>query len=76
MDTSVTLDSGDVVFVGFTRVAQETADIIQSVTQKHFNELASLQKNPDYLAETLSKLSFTMSDRASNEKKADRLLDE
>ena len=72
-------------------MAHETADTINSVTNTHVQELASLnsavskvcenetdnQSGADvFLKSSLEKLAFTMSDRASNEKKADRLLDE
>ncbi|XP_060575254.1 uncharacterized protein LOC132732770 [Ruditapes philippinarum] len=76
LDTSVTLDTGDIVSLGFTRVAQETAKTIQAVTEDHLTELSKMNGNSAYLSETLNKLSFTMSDRASNEKLADKLLDE
>ncbi|XP_045170683.2 uncharacterized protein LOC123533110 [Mercenaria mercenaria] len=78
VDTSVTLDSGDVMSLGFTRVASETAETIQSVTKNQIKELGNLSKKPteEFIAESLIKLSFTMSDRASNEKLADKLLDD
>lgn len=79
LDTSVTLDTGDVISLGFNRVANETAETINNITKRHIEELGTLH-NPsnesEYVANALQKLSFTMSDRASNEKKADRLLDE
>ncbi|XP_045173195.2 uncharacterized protein LOC123534827 [Mercenaria mercenaria] len=76
VDTAITLASGDNISLGFTRVARETADTIQKVTEQHLNELCATKQNPDYLVETIQKLAFTMSDRASNEKRADQLLDE
>ncbi|KAG1653601.1 hypothetical protein GQR58_025470 [Nymphon striatum] len=41
VDTSVTLDLGDVMSLGFTRVASETAETIQSVTQNQMIELGT-----------------------------------
>jgi hypothetical protein len=76
VDTAITLDSGENISLGFTRVAKENSDTIQKVTEEQLNELSTINNDPEYLTETLSKLAFTMSDRAANEKKADQLLDE
>ncbi|KAL3841605.1 hypothetical protein ACJMK2_019722 [Sinanodonta woodiana] len=116
VDTSITLESGDVISLGFTRVAHENARTIHDVTKKHITELAQLksetssseeqmkntvseyvpipQHTPirndmcqlqtpsrtintsvsnDFITDSLSKLAFTMCDRASNEKLADKL---
>lgn len=69
--------------LGFNRVDRETAVNINDVTISHIQELADLHSNIDpneppesYIASSLEKLAFTMSDRASNEKKAVQLLDE
>ena len=155
LDTSVTLDSGDVMSLGFTRVAHETAKTIHHVTVRHLEQLSDLQsdirdsitvpkcpsvitiptetpKNPslsdirdsitaqkcpsvitiptetpknlslsvirdsitaqkcpsvtpvptetpnndEFILDSLKKLSYTMCDRASNEKLADKMLDQ
>ena len=87
IDTSITLDTGEVMSLGFTKVARETAEVINNVTKKHMTELAhtvvvsknKVEKENDinhFIAESLLKLSFTMSDRANNEKLADTLLSE
>ncbi|XP_045169684.2 uncharacterized protein LOC123532337 [Mercenaria mercenaria] len=83
LDTSVRLASRETVSLGFNRVAHETAATINSVTKEHLSELADLHSNiktgeseEDYIKNSLKKLSYTMSDRAANEKKADTLLDE
>lgn len=87
LDTSVTLNSGDIISLGFNRVAHETAATINDVTKKHFLELADMHTlsseapNPEvhkeeYVARSLQKLAFTMSDRASNEKLATKLLND
>ena len=87
LDTSVTLNSGDIISLGFNRVAHETAATINDVTKKHLLELADMHTlsseapNPEvhkeeYVARSLQKLAFTMSDRASNEKLATKLLND
>ncbi|KAH3826899.1 uncharacterized protein LOC127832644 [Dreissena polymorpha] len=80
IDTSVTLDSGEVMSLGFTSVSSETAASITNVTQTHLSELSELHGavnqivDQDYIITSLKKLSFTMSDRAANEKLANKLL--
>ena len=79
LDTSITLATGEILSLGFNQVAHETAVTINDITKQHMDELATMNLSDDkhtYIKESLEKLSFTMSDRASNEKKADRLLDE
>jgi len=73
------LDTGDIISLGFNRIAKENAETINQVTKNHLQELATLNDSgneTEYVAKALSKLSFTMSDRASNEKLADKMLDE
>lgn len=87
VDTSVTLDNGEVTSLGFTNICRETAQTIHEVTKTHLTELAQMHRDTtcgensmeqnsdsDFLQDALAKLSYTMSDRASNEKLADRLL--
>ena len=73
--------------LGFTKVGKETAEVINNVIKKHMTELAHtvvVSKNKvvkenyinHFIEESLLKLSFTMSDRANNEKLADKLLSE
>ena len=69
--------------LGFIRVVHEMAETINQATKKHVNELNHLNSNisdnhntDNYVKTSLEKLAFTMSDRASRERKADRLLDE
>ena len=87
LDTAVTLDSGDIISLGFNRVTHETATTINDVTKRHLHELADLhsvsassdnvaQHKEEYVAMSLQKLAFTMSDRASNEKLANKLLND
>ena len=77
LDTSITLSSGEVMSLGFTRVSRETAVEINNTTKEHLNELANIQVNlheegnaQDYIRESFEKMAFTMSDRAATEKKA------
>jgi hypothetical protein len=69
--------------LGFNTVAHETARSITQVTKSHLSELADLnvslkddsdnmkeEKIQEYIIESLEKLAYTMSDRASNEKLA------
>ena len=37
LDTSVTLDTGDVISLGFSRVAHETAVTINNITKQHLS---------------------------------------
>ena len=64
--------------LGFRQVAAETSDQILEVTQDAFKELGQVRSlshdETDFVQENLSKLSLCMSDRAANEKKADRLI--
>ena len=87
LDTSVTLDSGDIISLGFNRVAHETAATITDVTKNHLRELGDMhstssnvenfeQHKEEFVARSLQKLAFTMSDRASNEKLANKLLND
>lgn len=89
LDTSITLSTGEVMSLGFTKVARETAEVINNVTKNQMTELAETvadadenctkeqkKKTVQFIAKSLEKLSFTMSDRASNEKLADKLLNE
>lgn len=84
VDTAISFASGEIFSLGFNRIAHETAVTINHVTKSHVQELANLnttaeienETSPElYVRTSLEKLAFTMSDCASNEKKADRLLD-
>lgn len=81
LDTTVTLSSGDTMSLGFRRVAKEDGVTIAEVTKDHLQELAHVATTADtdtdtYLQDVLTNLACYMSDRASNEKKSNRLLDE
>ena len=67
-------------------MSRETAKVNTDVTKDHITEMASISseqncnqdpgKTEDFIINSLSKLAFTMSDRASNEKLANKLLSE
>lgn len=42
VDTAVTLDTGEILSLGFTKVSRETAQVITDVTKNHFNKLAQI----------------------------------
>ncbi|XP_064653012.1 uncharacterized protein LOC135503383 [Lineus longissimus] len=84
LDTSITLSSGDIISLGFTRVAHETGEAIAGTSKDALTEIAEMQAHDDtgltsesFIEEHgLKKLSYFMSDRAANEKKSNRLLNE
>ena len=72
LNTTVTLDSGKTVSLGFRLVANETSETISNITKCHIEELAkaAVEDDPEsFIQPVLQKLSFYMSDRAANEKK-------
>jgi hypothetical protein len=76
--TTITLSSGEVMSLGFTRVSHETAAAVNNTTKEHFSELASIQNDvntvqQNFIRSSLEKLGYCMSDRAANEK-ANQLL--
>ena len=91
LDTSITISSGENFSLGFSCVARETGDAISTTTQRKLTELANTNQAPtkavdvcnttnedveDYMYEVLEKLSYYMSDRAANEKKSNKILNE
>ncbi|KAH3693142.1 hypothetical protein DPMN_192543 [Dreissena polymorpha] len=68
--------------LGFDRIFKENAVTIQAVTENHLSELGELHQTligneqTEFVARYLEKLAFTMSDWASNEKLANKLLEE
>jgi len=48
LDTSVSIDSGDNISLGFTRVAHETAQTIQYVTENHLSELEMISGKENF----------------------------
>ena len=61
---------------GFTAVASETGEAIKDDIAERLSELGSVLNNEDFKVDTLKKLVFLMNDRASNEKKSNRLIKE
>jgi hypothetical protein len=82
VNAAITVDTGEIFPLGFTRVAHETGETIANVAKDSFQELAmsftaGTDESPDdFLQTQLAKLSFLMSDRAANEKLSNKLIDE
>ena len=73
----VAIKTGETMLLGFREVASETGATIAEVAQDHLQELAYVCGDVNgFLEKVVDKLSVYMSDRASNEKKSNRLLDE
>lgn len=47
LDTSITLSTGEVMSLGFTKVARETAEVINNVTKNQMTELAETVADAD-----------------------------
>ena len=77
LDTTVTTDTGETMSLGFREVASETGNTIAEVAQDHLHELTFVSGgDATFLQRILAKLAVYMSDRASNEKKSNRVLDQ
>ena len=78
LDLTVTSNKGDSMCCGFTKVARETGQQIADSTIIHLKEMAFVtgQDEDAFLVGLASKLTYYMSDRASNEKKGHKVLDE
>ena len=89
LDTSVVLDTGDILPLGFTRVAHEDSETIVKVSQRNLHELNEVKnafdsrgaldiretiERKNLIVTCLEKLSFFMTDRAANEKLANKKL--
>jgi hypothetical protein len=78
LDTTFVSSRGDTMSCGFTKVASETGQTIADVTVAQLKELALVSGEPEntFLVGLAEKLTFYMSDRASNEKKSHKIMDE
>ena len=77
LDTTVTTGTGETMSLGFREVASETGHTIAEVAQDHLKELAFVSgEGNKFLEKVVTTLSVYMSDRASNEKKSNKVLDE
>lgn len=78
--SSVTLDDGTELPLGYHFVAKETGETVAEVIKDNLqdiNEATAAESNTDsFFSSMIEKLSYFMSDRAANEKKADVLLRE
>ena len=74
LDTSLTLDSGDVLPLGYKRTARETAQAITDNTTAELLELEEIHNHAYdgdiFMPVLLEKISYIMTDRAANEKKS------
>ena len=79
LDTSVTLSNGDILPFGYKSVARETAQAICETSVMEITEVVRCSNTDDsdeFMSSLLGKLSYFMSDRAANEKSANRLITE
>ena len=82
LDTTVTLSSGKVYSLGFSKVAHETGEKIAEVTRDAISEVSDIYCEGNdahiksYTVDLLLKLRYFMSDRAANEKKSNQVLAE
>ena len=69
--------SGATFSLGFCTVASETGKTIAETAENHLKELATVSGKDEntYISSAIMKLTAYMSDRASNEKKSNNLLD-
>lgn len=79
LDTGITLGSGKMLSLGFTKIASEDSDTIVRVLKDKMQELSDAhshgsESKDNFLKDVMTKLSFLMSDRASNEKASNRKL--
>ena len=76
LDTTIRLSDGEVLPLGFTAVSTETSKKIQETSVSALQDLASYSNDEHFLEELCSKLTYFMSDRAANEKLANKMIEE
>ena len=81
LTSTMTLNTGQQLPLGFCHVARETSDTISSTFRKDLEEIEQVRnmdenhkRDKGFLQEALEKLTYFMSDRAANEQKANELL--
>ena len=75
LETSLTLDSDEILPLGFRRLAKEDGQSVADNTKLELSEVCTTTQDYDlFKVEALSKLSFLMSDRAATETKANKML--
>jgi len=76
LDSTISLDSGETLPMGFSKVAHETSAELTNHIKLKLAELEMAKKEHNVTQKMLHKLSYLMSDRAANEKKAKTLITE
>ena len=77
VDTAITTGEGDVLPLGYTMIAHEDSGTIVRNVKNQLDELICCALDDELtLPDIVGKLTYTMSDRAANDKKADRVLGE
>jgi len=76
LNTALYLSEGGAQTLSFEEVANETSETIAESVKNKLAELAIIDGSENYLPDILEKMTIYMSDRAANEKKKNRLLDE
>lgn len=74
LDTSVKTDTGETFCLGWSSVTSETGEAIANEAKDKLEELAST--SDEGMLELLKKMEYFMSDRAANERKSNRLLED
>ncbi|GFS19244.1 hypothetical protein ElyMa_003283900 [Elysia marginata] len=67
LDSGVCLENGETFSIGFSQAASETR---KAITDDSLAKLHEAHDTSDNFKNTMKKLTYTMTDRASNEKKA------
>ncbi|XP_035826417.1 uncharacterized protein LOC106012166 [Aplysia californica] len=75
LDTSISTEEGEAYCLGWTSVVSETGQAIAEERTEKLGEVMGKSKESEKI-EILKKMKYYMNDRAANEKKSNRLLDE
>ena len=76
LDSTISFEDGSTRSMGFSAVASETGEAIAERTQEKMKEIATAVEEEGFEVDMVEKLSYFMNDRAGNEKKSSRLLEE
>ena len=76
LDTSVNTDSGEAFCLGWSSVVSETGQAIADEVKEKFEEIVDASSEEGLRVDLLKKLEYQMNDRAANEKKSAKLIDE
>ncbi|GFN94791.1 hypothetical protein PoB_002129700 [Plakobranchus ocellatus] len=75
-ETNVLLSNGKHYSLGFSSLASETGEAIENDVEAKLDELAAVAGESDFKAKALQTLAFLISDRAANEKKSNKIINE